>query len=78
MRRERNKQKQIWSDIEFVNTLEKIKARRLLAGLPPFKNLGQITKELVKCPSFEKVAKELIEKERNYIKIKLDKKRLFK
>jgi len=76
--RDRNRQKQIWSDAEFVKTLEQIKARRILAGLPPYKNIGQITKEMVKCPSFEQVAKELIEKERRYMKIKLDKKRLFK
>ena len=77
--RDRNKQRQLWSDKEFVERLEKIKAKRLLSGLTPFNNLGQITKELVKCPSFNVIEKELLES-REFInmKIKLDKKKLFK
>lgn len=78
MKRERNKQKQLWSDKEFVERLEKIKAQRLLQG-KPVKNLGVLTKEMLACPSFKAVEDELINKEiKESLRIKLDKKNLFK
>jgi len=76
--RDRNKQRQLWSDKEFVERLEKIKAHRLIQG-KPVKNLGELTKEMLKCPSFKDVESELINKEiKASLKIKLDKKNLFK
>lgn len=78
MKRARNNQKQIWSDKEFVDKLERIKAQRLLQG-KPVKNLGELTKEMLKCPSFKDVEKELIEEQaRINLKIKLDSKNIFK
>lgn len=76
--RDRNNQKQLWSDKEFVERLERIKAYRLLQG-KPIKNLGELTKEMLQCPSFKDLEQELINKEiKNTLKIKLDKKNLFK
>jgi len=76
--RERNKQKQLWSDKEFVARLENIKAQRLIAG-KPVKNLGELTKEMLNCPSFKDVENELVRKEiQSSLKIKLDNKNLFK
>lgn len=75
----RNRQKQLWSDRKLIVVLEKIKAKRLLNG-NPVRNLGQLTEEMVQCPSFEKLEQELLKgfgKTYNFdIKIKLDKKRL--
>lgn len=79
MKRERNKQKQIWSDEEFIERLKKIKAQRLINGLP-VKNIGQLTKEMLQCPSFKELEKELvnINKIKLEVKIKLDKQDLFR
>ncbi len=74
----RNKQKQLWSDPNFINILEKVKAQRLLNG-NPVNNLGQLTKEIQQCPSFKLVLEEL--KNTNLvvgIEIKLDKKNVYK
>jgi len=77
MPKERNKQKQLWSDIEFINVLERIKAKRLLNG-KPVKNLGQLTEEILKCPSFKQIEAELINADiRLNAKLKLDNKELF-
>jgi hypothetical protein len=45
MSKERNTQKQIWTDREFADRLEKIKAKRLILGRP-IKNMGELTKEM--------------------------------
>lgn len=70
----RNKQKQIWSDLDFIDKLEKIKAKRLLNN-NPVKNMGQLTKEIIKCPSFETLERELIDFGKKNSLIKFDKKR---
>ena len=77
MASERNRQKQLWSDKKFIEALEKIKAMRLLSG-KPVKNLGILTKEMLECPSFKELEKELVErsKVRDTLRIKLDKKQL--
>ena len=76
--RDRNKQKQLWSDMEFINILEKVKAQRLLNG-NPVKNLGQLTKEIQQCPSFKQVLEELNNTTLLVgIQIKLDKKIVYK
>lgn len=76
---DRNNQKQIWSNREFAKRLERIKAMRLLKG-KPVKNLGQLTKEILKCPSWKNVEKELIEKDilKLNLQIKLDNQKLLK
>lgn len=79
---DRNKQRQIWSDEEFVKRLERIKAMRLLNG-KPIKNIGQLTKEILQCPSWDKVEQELIkkiekDKARINLQIKLDHQKLLK
>jgi len=72
---DRNKQKQIWTDQEFKRKLEEIKARRLLNG-NPVNSIAQLTKEILKCSSFNQIEKELINFNLNKeLGIKLDKKR---
>lgn len=72
--RDRNTQKQLWTDLKFVERLEKIKAKRLIGG-QPVKNLGQLTKEMLACPSFQELEKELLgaNEIKGQIRIKLDK-----
>lgn len=60
MSKERNTQKQIWTDREFAERLEKIKAKRLISGRP-IKNTGELTKEMLKMPAFEDLEKQLLE-----------------
>ncbi|GAG53844.1 unnamed protein product [marine sediment metagenome] len=69
----RNNQKQIWSDENFKKKLEEIQARRLLNG-NPVKNIAQLTKEILTCPSFNQIEEELINFEKVLV-IKVDKKR---
>ena len=59
MSKERNTQKQIWTDREFAERLEKIKAKRLIMG-KPVNNLGDLTKEMLKMPAFEDLEKQLL------------------
>lgn len=73
----RNKQKQLWSDKEFIKTLELVKAERLIKG-NPVKNLGQLTEEMMDCPSFKPLVEELKNtKQMVGIQIKLDKKNVY-
>lgn len=67
----RKRQVQIWSDIEFVNRLKKIRARKMLAGIP-IKSIGELTKEILNCPSFEKLEKELLGESKEFNKIRFD------
>lgn len=60
MNKERNTQKQIWTDREFAERLEKIKAKRLIAG-KPIKNTGELTREMLRMPAFEDLEKQLLE-----------------
>lgn len=70
----RNKQKQLWSDKDFLDNLEKIKAKRLLNG-NPVKNMGQLTREILWCPSFNKLVEELINFGKKETRVKFDKRR---
>lgn len=73
----RNNQKQIWSDKEFIDRLQRIIAKRLLSG-NPVKNIAELTKELVRCPIFDQLEKELLKQQKEMeVEIKLDKRRLF-
>lgn len=60
MSKERNTQKQIWTDKEFAERLEKIKAKRLIAG-KPVKNTGELTKEMLRMPAFEDLERQLLD-----------------
>lgn len=60
MSKERNAQKQIWTDREFAERLERIKAKRLISGRP-IKNTGELTKEMLKMPAFDDLEKQLLE-----------------
>lgn len=72
--RDINIQKQIWTDKEFKRKLEEIKARRLLNG-KPINSITQLTKEIINCPSWKQLEKELINFDRKILEIKTDKKR---
>jgi len=74
---DRKNQKVLWSDKEFIQILEKVKAQRLLNG-NPVKNLGQLTKEMKECKSFNTLIEELIQKQKNTLNmIRYDKRRLY-
>lgn len=60
MTKERNNQKQVWTDKDFADRLEKIKAKRLIMG-KPVNNLGDLTKEMLRMPAFEDLEKQLLE-----------------
>lgn len=66
----------LWVDKEFKKKLEKIKAERLLNDIP-VGNLGNLTREMLECPSFPNIEKELVEVKKAKVRIALDKKRLF-
>ena len=71
----RTNQKVVWADKDFVKRLEMIQAKKLLNG-NPIKNLGQLTKQILECPSFKQLEQELENLNlNNILGIKLDKKR---
>lgn len=74
----RNNQKQLWADIEFVERLEDIRAKRRLVG-KPINNIGELTKEIVNCRAFKELEDEILslgasgfKKNKMNINIKLD------
>lgn len=74
---DRKNQKVLWTDKEFIDILEKVKAKRLLNG-NPVRNLGQLTKEMKECKTFDSLLEELINKQKKDINmIRFDKRRLF-
>jgi len=60
----RKNQKQIWADIKFIKKLEVIKARKIIAG-DPIGNIGEITRKIIECKSFEDIEQEIINKSSN-------------
>ena len=73
MKSDRNNQKQIWADIEFVNKLEKLRAKKVLAG-KPVKNIGELTKEIAKSDAFKLLEDDILnfdpfKKSKNNMKI---------
>jgi hypothetical protein len=58
--KQRNTDKQIWTDKEFAERLEKIKAKRLIAG-KPIKNMGELTREMLRMPAFDDLEKQLLD-----------------
>lgn len=56
---DRNNQKQIWADIEFVKKLEDLRAKRILAG-KPVKNVGELTKEIAKSDAFKLLEEDIL------------------
>ena len=71
----RKKQVNTWVDEGFRTWLERMKAKKILAG-EKISNLGQITEEMLKTDSLKKVEEELI-KQKDMIKLKMDKRRGF-
>ena len=69
----RQENKQLWANRKFIDKLNEIKAKRLLRG-KPVNNLGQLTKEMMKCPSFKKLEEELLSSKELQSLIKFDKK----
>lgn len=70
------KRKQMWGDPEFVITLEKIKAQRLING-NPVKSLPDLTREILESESFKKVVEEVLKKTKIETAIRFDKKRIW-
>lgn len=68
----RKNQRQLWADNLFLVKLEEIRVERLKRGLK-VNNLGELTKEIVDCPSFKDVEKELINKINRGLNVKFDK-----
>ena len=67
----------MWGAEEFVSILEKIKAQRLLNG-NPIKSIPDLTKEIIECPSFQNLVKELLDKNKKLeLKIRFDSKRIW-
>ena len=56
----RKTQKQIWADELFISRLEEIRAKRVLAGKSPIKNVGELTKMICQTESFKKLENEII------------------
>jgi|25BtaG_2_1085352.scaffolds.fasta_scaffold00192_10 hypothetical protein len=72
-KRDRNKEKQIWTDPKFASELNIIKAKRLIAGEKV--SIAKLTKEMIKTDAFQLVKKELEEiKRRKGLKVRFDKK----
>lgn len=69
----REKERQIWADLNFACELEKIKAQRILIG-KPIKSTGEITREITKMPSWNNLLKDLLNGSPKP-RIKIDKKR---
>lgn len=71
----RNRQKQIWADIDFCIKLEELKAKRLLAGMP-LKNMAELTREIISLDSFKNLENELVNQnkiiKKNQIRIRFD------
>ena len=76
MSRERNLQKQIWTDPEFKKTLMRVKAKILLKNGNDI-SIAKLTRKILQCGTWEKLEQELINIDiKPGLKIKLDKKRL--
>lgn len=56
----RNNQQQIWADKQFIEKLEKIRSKRVLANKPPIKSLGDLTQLITQCENFHKLEEEII------------------
>jgi len=71
--RDRNKQKQIWSDPEFAKMLKKVKAKILLKNGSEV-SIAQLTKRILQCKKWEELEQELISIDVKIpgLKIKLD------
>lgn len=70
----RKNQDNVWVDKEFKSILERIKAKKILAG-EKVDNLGQITEQMIKTPAFKDVEAQLIKNGKLAIEIKMDQRR---
>jgi hypothetical protein len=71
-----NQRKQMWADKEFVDMMERIKAKRLLEG-NPVNSIPELTKEILSCQTFKNLVDELTTKNQIQINIRFDKKRIW-
>ena len=69
----RDKQRQIWVDAEFVDKMEKVKAKALLNDRS-YKSIAELSNELVNTPAFSDVEKQLVENDKKKLKgVRFDK-----
>ena len=74
----RDKQKQIWSDKEFIAAIKRIKAKKQMKLNGEVVSIADITRDIVKAPSFKAVEEEILGKKFvKSLKMRLDKKGLF-
>ena len=78
MPRNRNNQKQQWLNKKFNEKLLEIQGIKMAQEKRKVP-IAEITEQMLKCPSFKEVERELIETQAKLnLRIKLDKKNLFK
>ena len=75
----RKNQKQLWADKEFIAWLKKLKAKKELGG-DEIRNLGELTKQLVKTEAIAEVENQVLRNSLlpNNLKIKLDARRILR
>ena len=66
-------QEQVWVDKDFKRKLKVIKAQMLVNGIE-IKNLGQITKEILKSEKFDDIVKDIMKK--NRFSIRMERRRI--
>ena len=57
----RRHQSQLWVDMDFMKKLNEIKAKKMLKG-DKINSLGDLTKEIINCPSFKQVEDDMLNK----------------
>lgn len=68
----RSNQRQLWADNVFIIKLEEIRLEKLKKGAK-VRNLGELTKQILECPSFKQVEKELVSAINRGLNVKTDK-----
>jgi len=77
MVKNRNHQKNLWVDEDFLKWLKNLKAKKMLDG-DEITNLGELTKQMVNTEAIKDVEKQILrDKNIAQLKIKLDAKRIF-
>ena len=66
-RKTRKKQKQLWADADFINLLERIKAKRMLKGKKK-ESLADITRIIAQTPSFRNIEQDMEEVEQVFMR----------
>ena len=77
MVKNRNHQKNLWVDEDFLAWLKTLKAKKMIGG-EEITNLGELTKQIVNTDAIKEVEKQILrDKNIAKLKIKLDAKRIF-